>query len=44
MQITYVTRSDKKGLIIHDRKPNFFTQVQSYMKALLDFSVRHSLG
>ena len=38
-----VTRSDKKGLIAHDRKSNFFTQIQSYMNALLDFSVRHSL-
>ena len=38
-----VTRSDKKGLIAHDRKCNFFTQIQSYMNALLDFSVRHGL-
>jgi len=37
--ITFVTRSDKKGLIAHDRKSNFFTQIQSYMNALLDFSV-----
>ena len=39
----YVTGSDKKGLIAHDRKSNFFTQMQSYMNALLDFSVRHGL-
>jgi len=38
-----VTRSDKKGLIAHNRKPNFFTQIQSYMNALLDFNVRHGL-
>ena len=29
-----VTRSDKKGLIAHDSKSNFFTQMQSYMSAL----------
>ena len=42
-RLAYVTRSDKKGLIAHDRKCNFFTQIQSYMNALLDFSVRHGL-
>ena len=41
--VLYVTRSDKKGLIAHDRKSNIFTQIQSYMNALLDFSVRHGL-
>ena len=25
-----MTRSDKKGLIAHNRKSNFFTQIQSY--------------
>ena len=30
----FVTRSDKKGLIAHNRKSNFFTQIQSYMNAL----------
>ena len=32
----YVTWSVKTGLIIHDRKSNFFTQIQSYVSALLD--------
>jgi len=41
MYNSYVTRSDKKGLFAHNRKSNFFTQIQSYMNALLDFSVRH---
>ena len=38
-----VTRSHKKGLIAHNRKSIFFTQIQSYMNSLFDFSVRHGL-
>jgi len=36
----FVTRSDKRGLIAHYRRSNFFTQIQSYMNALLVFSAR----
>ena len=32
----YVTWSDKTGLIAHDRKFNFLTQIQSSMSVLLD--------
>ena len=42
-KVIFVTRSDKNGLIAHDRKCNFFTQIQNYVNALLDFSVRHGL-
>ena len=41
--ILNVTKSDKKGLIAHEGNPFFLTQIQSYMNALLDFSVRHGL-